>query len=162
MSSIRVDVDGNVNELITRLKSMSNIDKRGTMNAIAEGLRTSTIERFDMQQSPEGKKWTPSIRASEQGGKTLTKTSALKNSIKTKVNSESLAIGTNDIRAATLQFGDERTIRAKNGKYLKFKVAGTWRNVEKVKIHIPARPFIGVSNDDEAEIEEILNQVLEV
>ena len=162
MSSIKVEVDGNVNELIAKLNKMTNIDKRGVMTAIAEGLRTSTVERFDAQETPNGKKWTPSIRVREQGGKTLTHTAKLKTSIKSQVNSEGLAVGTNDIRAASLQFGDDRTIRAKNGKYLKFKIAGQWRNVEQVKIHIPKRPFIGVSKDDEEDIKDILNQVVEV
>ena len=46
MSSISVRLDGEVDELLARLKQMSGIDKAGVMNAIAEGLRTSTVERF--------------------------------------------------------------------------------------------------------------------
>lgn len=34
---------------------MSDIDKAGMMNAIAEGLRTSTLERFRTEESPDGK-----------------------------------------------------------------------------------------------------------
>ena len=40
------------------------------MNAIAEGLRTSTEERFQSQETPEGVKWKESHRAREKGGKT--------------------------------------------------------------------------------------------
>ncbi len=47
-----------------------------------------------------------------------------------------LAVGTNDIRAATLHLGDERTIRAKNAKYLTFKVGGQWRRAASVRISI--------------------------
>ena len=45
MSSISVRLDGEVDELLARLKQMSGIDKAGVMNAIAEGLRTSTVEK---------------------------------------------------------------------------------------------------------------------
>lgn len=50
-----------------------------------------------------------------KGGKTLIRTSDLRTSIKTEADSTGLAIGTNLIYAATHQFGDERTIRAKMG-----------------------------------------------
>ena len=89
---------------------------------IRDRLRTSTVERFTEEKSPEGTSWKTSIRAREEGGKTLTKTTQLKNSIRSEVSDGGLAVGTNDIRAATHQFGDERTIRAKNKKYLTFKV----------------------------------------
>lgn len=55
MSSIRVSIDGDVEELIAKLQNVAGIDKAGVMNAIAEGLRTSTYERFDKGLSPEGK-----------------------------------------------------------------------------------------------------------
>ena len=51
--------------------NMENVDKAGIMNAIAEGIKTSTVERFRKQESPEGKKWKPSIRALVFPGMTL-------------------------------------------------------------------------------------------
>ena len=46
MSSVSVRLEGDTDQLLERLKSMQNVDKAGVMNAIAEGLRTSTVERF--------------------------------------------------------------------------------------------------------------------
>ena len=115
--------------LLKELGRLEKLELKGALNAIGEGLRTSTVERFEGEESPEGKKWEPSIRASvESGGKTLTQTGKLKASIRKKVSGSGLAVGTNDIRAATHQFGDIRTIRAKNKKYLRFKVGGQWRS----------------------------------
>ena len=74
MSSVSVRLDDETDQLIQRLKDMSDIDKAGIMNAIAEGLRTSTVERFRTEESPDGKKWKRSIRAEKSGGKTLKKT----------------------------------------------------------------------------------------
>lgn len=156
MSSISVRIEGDTDRLLAKLQSMENVDKAGIMNAIAEGIRTSTIERFRNQESPEGKKWKPSIRAVETGGNTLIQSTALRTSIRAESDSAGAAVGTNLVYAATHQFGAERTIRAKNGKYLRFKVGGKWVSVPSVSVSIPARPFLGISKEDEEEIREIL------
>ena len=55
--------------------------------------------------------------------------------------------------AATHQFGDKgRTIRAKRAKNLRFQVGGQWISKKKVKVNIPARPFLGLSDEDMQEI----------
>lgn len=161
MSSISVRLDGEVDELLARLQQMSGIDKAGTMNAIAEGLRTSTMERFSSEESPEGSKWKPSIRATQKGGKTLTESSGLKNSIKAQADATGAAVGTNLVYAATQQFGAERTIRAKKSRYLRFQIGDRWVSVPSVRVSIPARPFFGISREDEEEIKEILDEVFE-
>lgn len=161
MSSVSVRLDGEVDELLAKLHQMSSIDKASVMNAIAEGLRTSTVERFGLEESPEGSKWKPSIRATQKGSKTLTKSVALKNSIKAEADNTGAAVGTNLVYAATHQFGDERTIRAKNGKYLRFQIGDRWVCVPSVRVNIPARPFLGVSKEDEEEIKAILEAVFE-
>lgn len=161
MSSIKAELSGDTDELLKRLNRLSQLEIRGALSSIAEGLRTSTVERFTEEKSPEGKKWKPSIRAQEEGGKTLTKTSQLKTSIRSEVSDSGLAVGTNDIRAATHQFGDERTIRAKNKQYLTFKIGGQWKNVTSVKVNIPARPFLGISEEDEQDIRDALEEIVE-
>ena len=53
------------------------------------------------------------------------------------------------------QFGaEDRTIRAKKGKYLRFQAGNGWVTVEKVTVNIPARPFLGISEEDQKEIRE--------
>ena len=85
----------------------------------------------------------------------------LKTSIRSEVSDSGLAVGTNDIRAATHQFGDERTIRAKNKKYLTFKIGGQWKRVASVKVSIPPRPFLGISEEDEQDIKDTLEEIFE-
>jgi len=75
MSSISVRLEEDTDQLLERLKNIQNVDKAGIMNAIAEGLRTSTEERFQSQETPEGVKWKESHRAREKGGKTLIRNS---------------------------------------------------------------------------------------
>lgn len=159
MSSIQVHVDGDTEKLFGMLKRLQGLDKQGINRAMAEALRTSTLDRFESTQGPDGTEWEPSIRTAD-GGKTLTDTALLKNSISAKASETGFAVGTNTIYAATHQFGDKRSIRAKNGKYLKFKVNGSWRQAKEVTINIPARPFLGISQDDEREIKDILEDSL--
>lgn len=135
--------------LLKELGRLEKLELKGALNAIGEGLRTSTVERFEAEESPEGKKWKPSIRASmESGGKTLTQSGKLKTHIRKRVSGSGLAVGTNDIKAATHQFGDTRTIRVKN-------------RASSIRITIPPRPFLGISEADEQEIRETLEEVLE-
>lgn len=89
MSSIRAEMSGDTDELLQRLNRLSHLETRGVLNSIAEGLRTSTVERFTEEKTPEGTSWKPSIRAQEEGGKTLTKTTQLKTSIRSEVSDRS-------------------------------------------------------------------------
>lgn len=161
MSSIHIRIDGDRQRLMKQLQKMGSIDIKGLNKSIAEGLRTSTMERFRIEKDPEGKKWKTSIRAQETGGKTLTKTAKLKTSIRSTASAGGFAVGTNDIRAATLQFGDERTIRPRRGPVLKFKIDGRWISAKEVHIKIPARPFLGISEDDDKQIKKALEEALE-
>ena len=63
------------------------------------------------------------------------------------------AVGTNAKHAATHQFGDQgRTIRARKAKNLRVQVGGQWVSKKQVKVNIPARPFLGLSDEDMQEI----------
>lgn len=135
------------------MRRYSELDRKGLNIALAEGVRESTLERFKQGRGPDGKRWKTSIRAAETGGKTLIDSSQLRNSIKTTADASGFAVGTNVKHAATHQFGDKgRTIRAKRAKNLRFQVGGQWISKKKVKVNIPARPFLGLSDEDMQEI----------
>ena len=72
-----------------------------------------------------------------------------------------MAVGTNSIYAATHQFGDpHRVIRAKKKKNLKFKINGQWVSKKNVVVNIPARPFLGISEEDDEDIRSILDTMI--
>lgn len=161
MSSIRVSMEGELPELVEKLTNLSTIDKVGINNAIAEALRSGTIERFESEKSPEGAAWSKSIRASSKGGLTLTMSGALKGSINARATAEGAEVGTNLIYAATHQFGASgRTIRAKNKPFLTFEYQGRTIRRKQVTVNIPARPFIGVSDKDRQEIRSLVEEAL--
>ena len=151
MYSIRLE--GDTQAMLRKIRSFSEIDKKSINAALAEGVRESTLERFKKSRDPSGKRWKTSIRAETEGGKTLIQSAQLRNSIKSKSDATGFAVGTNVKHAATHQFGEPgRTIRARRKKALRFRVGGKWVSKKQVRIRIPARPFLGLSDDDMQEI----------
>ena len=115
-------------------------------------LVAATQENFDQEQAPGGSPWPQSIRARTEGGKTLTDTARLKNSITHEAGDSAVAVGTNLIYAAIHQTGG--TIRAKTSKGLRFRMGGNGGWITKQSVSLPARPFLGLGPDDEEAIIE--------
>lgn len=152
---VQVKIEGDKSALLKELARLSSVNASAALKNISEGLRTSTMERFRSERAPDGTKWTASKRAEQDGGKTLTRTTMLKQSVRSLSTSSVAAVGTNDIRAATHQFGEEgRVISARKKKNLAFKIGNRWISAKKVTITIPARPFLGISEEDVADIRD--------
>ncbi len=148
-----IRLDGDTRAMLRRIRSFSEIDRRNINAALAEGVRESTLERFRQGKGPDGQRWRSSIRAAQEGGQTLVKTAQLRNSIHTCSDASGFAVGTNVKHAATHQFGEPgRTIKARRKKALRFRVNGQWVTKKQVRISIPARPFLGLSEDDMREM----------
>ena len=151
MYSIRLQ--GDTRAVLQRIRSFSDIDRRRINAALAEVVRESTLERFRQGRDPEGRRWRTSIRAANGGGRTLIKSAQLRNSIHSHSDATGFAVGTNVKYAATHQFGEPgRTIRARRKNALCFQIGGHWISKKQVRIHIPARPFFGLSDEDMQEI----------
>ncbi|MFD1439051.1 virion morphogenesis protein [Acinetobacter sp. ANC 4282] len=138
-------------------------DHSKLMHNIGSVLEHNTKQRINTGIGTDDKPWQKSWRAKLQGGTTLRDTSRLYNSIKYTVldGGKRVVVGTNVFYAPVLHFG--ATIRAKTGKYLKFKTTmGGWAQIQSVII--PPRPFLGMSVDDSQEvlfeIEEYLLELL--
>ncbi len=159
MPGTSIRLEGDVSALLRKMRSYSEIDRKGLNAALAEGVRESTLERFRQSRGPSGKKWKTSIRAATTGGKTLIDTAQLRNSIKSRSDETGFAVGTNVKHGATHQFGEPgRTIRAKTSRGLRFQVGGKWVTKKQVKVKIPARPFLGLSSEDMDEIKATVEE----
>lgn len=151
MGSVRIE--GDISALKKQMKKLKEVNFAQVSPAIAEALRTSTMERFKGGKDPDGKRWETSRRVNEIGGTTLSDSGGLKKSIRAKSDSKSVAVGTNLKYAATHQFGEKnRLIRAKGRGSLRFMYGGQWVVVKAVKVTIPARPYLGINADDIKEI----------
>lgn len=115
-------------------------DTQALMESVGEALRSGTIERFDAEEDPQGKKWKPSARAMAGGSKTLDKESHLKDSIDYATTSDKVMVGSNLPYARIHQLG------GKTGKGH--------------KVDMPARPYLGVSEEDMDEVRETMADFL--
>ena len=96
MAMYSIRLDGDTRAMLRRIRSFSEIDKQGINAALAEGARESTLERFKQSKGPDGRRWKTSIRAAQEGGKTLIQSAQLRNSIHAKSDTSGFAVGTND------------------------------------------------------------------
>lgn len=159
MYSIRLE--GDTRATLRKIRSFAETDKKAINKALGHAVRTSTLQRFKQSRGPDGRRWKTSIRAAEGGGRTLVQTAQLRNSIKVQADETGFAVGTNAKHAATHQFGEPgRTIRARRAKALRFQMGGRWISKKQVRIKIPARPFLGLSEDDMQEIKETVEDFI--
>lgn len=120
-------------------------------------LEASTRRRFDEGRGPRGIPWAPSIRAQEQGGKTLVDKGNLESSIRYEVRPGELEVGVDGVGASAKfarvhQFG--AIIRPVNADSLRFQLPnGSFVFAQEVEI--PARPFLGVDEDDKLDMREV-------
>lgn len=146
---LKIDVRG----LEPALKSLGRAvkktqDPKGLFEAIGLALVASTQHRFETETGPDGSPWPPSIRALAEGGKTLTDTAAFRNSVSFEATPRSVAVGSDHPGAAVHQFG--ATIVPVAARALAFSIGG--RDVFAKKVTIPARPYLGLDDDDVKEI----------
>lgn len=155
--------------LIERLGSL-----RTPLNDIAEYLHLSTDARVRRQIAPDGSPWaplSPRTLARKKGTKILRESGALLDTLRHQVTDDGLDFGTDRPYGAIHQDGGKIEHAARSQQvYFKEKggVVGN-RFVKKSKsnfsqwvthgarsVEMPARPYLGLSSEDEAEILEIV------
>lgn len=111
-------------------------DLKAAFTDIGEYLKISHRERFGRQESPDGQAWAPldpkyQARKKKNTDKILVLEGLLRDLLAYNASADGLEFGTNLVYGATHQFG-----RPEAG--------------------IPARPFLGFSEEDQDEILQIL------
>ena len=143
-------------------KALGNAGKRlantkALMESVGEALVSGVKNRFKAEETPEGKKWQPSARAASEGGKTLTETARLRDSIDYAATPTKVMVGSNLAYARIHQLGG--VIKPKKGKFLKFRGQGG-QEVFVKQVTIPARPYLGVSKADMEEVKATIQDFL--
>lgn len=156
----RIDLTGREETLSFLTNAVDRTeDKRGLFDAIGASLVLSTQQRFEQEEDSEGNPWPASLRKLLEGGRTLTMTARLQTSITHLATEGSVAVGTNVIYAAIHQTGG--TIRAKTPRGLRFRSPGNGGWVTRQEVTMPRRAFLGLDEDDEAEIRALCADWLE-
>jgi phage virion morphogenesis protein len=128
-------------------------DLWSTMDKIGAYLVSSVQRRFQAGVAPDGSPWVPSIRAATQGGKTMMLSGQLAASLAHEAGRDQVEVGSNKVYAGIHQLGG--TIFAKNAPNLRFRIGERW--ISKPSVTIPARPFLGIDERDQVEIEAIVD-----
>lgn len=129
------------------------------MNAIGTGLVRNTRRRFRTQTGPDGQPWAalnPVYAAEKRNTRILTESGRLRDSITHAAQSDEVRVGSNVIYAAIHQHGG--TIKAKSGGRLAFKMGGNL--IRPTSVTLPARPYLGIDNDDRAMIGRVIERFL--
>lgn len=148
--------DEQVAEMLGRMRrNVENL--RPALLEIGEHLQGAVEERFRTETDPEGNPWEPLSAftlANKRNDQILTESggSGLRGSIHYQVGKNVLEQGTNKIYGAIHQLGG--TIRAKGGSLAIGRPDGAFALVKQVTI--PARPYLGLSDEDRQVIDEIL------
>ena len=148
------EVSGALDGLLAALGDLTPVFKN-----IGEHVQATTIDRFAEQKSPEGVPWKPllPIYAATKKGPGILRETGQMAQIVYQVAEDMLQVGTNAIYAAVHQFG--ATIRPKEKKALAFMLGG--QQVIVSKVEIPARPFLGLTADDQLEISGLVEDYLD-
>lgn len=147
-----VKLEGDWSKLENNLHRLARVNFTALHKEIGEHILSSTQERFKTSTGPDGKKWKASYRVEQKGGNTLRDTSRLRNSLTVRARPDKVEVGTNDKRARIHQYGG--IIRAKKAKALHFSIGGKF--AKKKQVTMPARPYLGINEEDTKAINEII------
>ncbi|WP_051249153.1 phage virion morphogenesis protein [Inquilinus limosus] len=150
MVGISTRVDSAVVQAALGRVSERMTNARGLYDNIGAAMVVSTQARFEREQAPDGSPWPKSLRALIEGGNTLRLSGRLYQSITHLADDHGVEWGSDVEYARIHQMGG--TIVPKAAGALHFKLPGDlgWRMAASVKM--PARPYLGIDDDDTAEI----------
>lgn len=152
--SIKLDVSdlGAATALVARIASFEADELMASLGALGESQTRRRIS--DEKTSPEGAPWAPNRR----GGDILVETGQhLLQSVAFTASSAEAEWGAAWEHAHVHQ--DGAVIVPKNAKALVFQSGGATYTAKKVTI--PARPFVGISDDNASEMLELVTDILE-
>lgn len=121
------------------LLRVSKLRKSVLLDQLAELMLTQNRKRLDQEkESPDGEPWaplSPEYAARKGGGEILEESGQLLDSIQAQSGSDGVSLGSNLVYAAVHLYGDEAR-------------------------GIPARPYLGFSDDDMVELGEVAESFL--
>lgn len=124
------------------------------MRDIGEHLLRTTRDRFADEKAPDGTPWAPlsettKARKTRNAGRILTESGILGGQLAYRASSDELMVGSPTIYAGTHQFGASRGAFGTTSRGSPIP----WGD-------IPARPFLGLSGDDEDEVAALVSDFL--
>lgn len=142
-------VDIGLEEAITGLDGVEHLDQYELLDATGRLLQMSTRNRLTTTKTaPDGSGW----KANNERTSTLYASGELSRSVDYLVSGATLHVGSALVYARIHQQGG--VIEPKEAKRLAFMVGNSL--VFAMKVTIPARPYIGLSNEDRTDVIEMV------
>jgi phage virion morphogenesis protein len=154
MAGVAVEIsDEGLSEAIAAIEGIAALESHGMLDEVGRLLQESTRNRIRATKTaPDGSGWTPN----RAGTSTLLQSGDLAASIDYAVSGDTLTVGSGEPYARIHQMGG--TIRPRNAKRLVF-MAGN-ELVFATKVEIPARPYLGVSDEDRSDIVQMVGDMI--
>lgn len=166
---------GAIPRLQARIGLLADLDRRGLLDVVGAEVESQTKRRIETEKSsPDGipwADWSPGYAETRHGGHSaLEGEGHLLGSIDHQVVGDSVEIGSNLVYAAVHQGGSgsepvkvpahKRLITQVFGRKLSM---GVWASVDTYSFiqNIPARPYLGLSGDNEADIEALVDNFID-
>jgi phage virion morphogenesis protein len=168
---IKIEHDSNLVQLALKRLSDRAGNLKPAFKAMAKTLALSTERRFDTETGPDGKKWQDvkaSTRKRKKNPKILTESTKLRDGMSEEVSADGLLFGSDSPYGAIHQLGGEikqegMVLHLKgHGRNTRFSKPGEANRGMKVNrtIKMPARPFLGVSSQDELDLLDDIEQYI--
>ena len=166
--------ESGINNVMARILR-KGMDTTGMLNIVGERMIRQTDDRFTAQKDPESRPWKPLKPATLKRKKSrliLTESHQLRDSIRYQVSGPVLRVGTNKVYGAIHQLGggikqgarSELFIRNRgdSGRFARGTLAGRGFTFRERTFTMPARPYLGVSKEDSADIVEVLTDWMNI
>ena len=158
---MKIDITLEDTQVVTAINRMihAGTDLTPVLRDIGEHLLNTTRERFRDEEGPDGEAWMPlsettKARKTRNIDKVLTEDGHLAGTLDYLVMGNELLIGSPRIYASTHQFG------ALKGQF-GFAAFDTRAGAFEIPWgDIPARPFLGISDDDRSTITDVIGDFL--
>jgi phage virion morphogenesis protein len=173
MAGVGIVIDSELERLAERLNTLADMELDELLDNIGSEIEDQTKQRIEEEKTdPSGvewEEWSQGYKKSRHDGQSLLEgEGALFESISYEVNGDEVVVGTNLVYGRTHQLGLEDTleIKAHRRKVKSRDRKGTASGVAFVSAHnrevdIPARPFLGLSENNEDKVLAIVDEWLD-
>jgi phage gpG-like protein len=165
-ASIQIDIKGQaaIDKALQKLtKQVGNL--KTPLREIGEHLLESTQDRFDREAAPDGKSWqelAPSTFMARMGGvgKTFKKRGGLRKAAQKKLGAMQILTDSRRLRDSIVYDADDAGLEiGTNAIYGAIHQLGGPAGKDK-NVDIPARPYLGLDDDDRSYILEVVSDYL--
>jgi phage gpG-like protein len=148
LSGVAIDVTAEgLDEALLRIEGLADAPRHELMEGIGRLVQGQTRRRIEEEKtSPAGAAWKPNWK----GSSILYESGALARSIDYRATGDSVQVGTGIVYGRIHQQGG--AIVPKSAAALVFRMGN--RLVQTRRVEMPARPYLGVSGDNQSEIVE--------